>query len=76
MMYLNVIKLASEEMMVPMAPMLTPWRSAGQWTASVNVERRTAAGTFEMNWLAIRPEKKTEVLVLRKAPMESTMNDI
>ena len=76
MMYLNVIKLASEEMMVPIAPIFTPWRSAGQWIAGVNVERRTAAGTFEMNWLAMRPEKKTEVLVLRNAPMESTMKDI
>lgn len=64
--YLKEIKLANEAIKVPIAPTLTPCSKYLDIDESVNVDRRTAVGTFDINWDAIIPVKYTLILPSRK----------
>jgi hypothetical protein len=45
---LNVIKLAREPMMDPMAPILTPWSKLNMNSSGTNLDNKIAAGTFDI----------------------------
>lgn len=65
-MYLNVIRLANDPIIVPIAPILTPCNKDGQNSCLVNVDSRTAAGTLLMNCEVMIPVKNTEMLESNK----------